>query len=149
VAQRPALAAESPQQLIPAPASFDCVKIIHSGYLNYILTIGYGQDMMFHDPDNNQADEFGYKRGGMFGSGGILGWIGRSLQRSTERKARRWLYWNVPFMRSFVRYRQSGPLGRLGCVIQLLIQVAFLTISVLVMLQITGISAQLESLLPR
>ena len=107
------------------------------------------------DPDpraSREEDEqtnygYGHETPGPLNAGGLLGWLGRSAQRSTERRARRWVYWNVPFFRSWVRYRQAGPLGRVGCVIQLLIQVALLTVTVYITLQLFGGTDLLQMLI--
>ncbi|GAB4574320.1 MAG: hypothetical protein Kow0077_20250 [Anaerolineae bacterium] len=96
----------------------------------------------WRDPDNWADNDGG---DGLLDGGGLLGWLGRNARRSTSRRARRWLYWKVPFVGQWLRYRQSGPLGRVGCVIQLLIQVAIFTVVVLVVLQLLNNTDLLQS----
>lgn len=107
--------------------------------------------------EQDMLDNYGYDHDGpgLPSAGGLLGWLGRSMQRNATRRANRWAYWNVPGLRSWLRFRRAGPLGRVGCVIQLLIQVAVLTVMVLVGLQLAdgsvimqGLLAQLQGLLP-
>lgn len=97
----------------------------------------------------DELDNYGYGHDGPgpLGSGGVFGWLGRSMQRRASRDVRRWAYWNVPGLRGWLRFRQAGPLGRVGCVIQLLIQVAVLTVMVLVGLQLANGSAIMQELL--
>ncbi|MBN2472151.1 MAG: hypothetical protein JXN59_15620 [Anaerolineae bacterium] len=111
--------------------------------------------MTFSDPDNPRDDRlqdelnnygYGHAGPGPLRGGGLLGWLGRSARRSTEHRARRWVYWNVPFFRSWQRYRRAGRLGRAGCVVRLLIQVAILTVMGYVMFQLAGSTGVLESM---
>jgi hypothetical protein len=100
------------------------------------------------NPREPDQDEYGYDRSPSPRAGGILGWLARSFQRSTTTRARRWAYWNVPFLRSYLRYREAGPLGRLGCVVQLLIQVAVMTGLGVVLFNLFTQTGDLTALLP-
>ncbi|GEM_PF-6164394 len=88
------------------------------------------------------------------------GWIGRifilffegfrrSTRRSVENRARRWMYWNVPFLRTFMRFRNAGPLGRVGIVIQLIISVGLMVVVALVLLNVVQTTDLLQAVLPR